>query len=74
MNSHPVLCICDEIAKVTYEIVVERTLADELVEEEVADRHGGVREGVVADAGVVEYEETLDGATASRACKVMHVL
>ena len=62
------------IVSVTYEVVVERTLADELVEEEVADGHGGVREGVVADAGVEENEETPDGAAASRARQVMHVL
>ena len=62
------------IVSVTYEVVVERTLADELVEEEVADGHGSVRESVVADAGVKENEETLDGATASRARQVMHVL
>ncbi len=66
--------ICDGIANVTYEIIVERTLADELVEEEVADGHGGIREGVVADAGVEEIEEKSDGDIASRARKVMHVL
>jgi hypothetical protein len=58
----------------THKVVVERTLADKLVEEDVADGHGGFREGLVADSGVVENDETLDGGAASGARQVVHVL